>query len=264
MIAWSYGGGVQSVAIGVLIGEGALPVPDLAGIADTSRERRTTWDYLRDHMQPYLDRKGVSLKIEVVPHSLSRVDLYAKDGLTLVPAYTRTVSLINTLFGEDARVIDGRLPPYCSGEWKRDTMLRWYRSKGVEQCVQWIGYSTDERRRVGPDRQKWCASAYPLIERGISRDMCARIIEGAGLPLPRKSRCWCCPHQTAEEWQEVRADPQEWAAAVRLEQEINESDPQQAGLFLYSGRVPLPLADFATDVGTLTPSKPCEMGHCWT
>lgn len=53
-IVWSYGGGVQSAAIGVLIREGVLPVPDLAVIADTGRERRSTWEYLRRFMQPYL------------------------------------------------------------------------------------------------------------------------------------------------------------------------------------------------------------------
>jgi hypothetical protein len=37
MITWSYGGGVQSVAIGVLIREGVLPKPDLAAIVDNGR-----------------------------------------------------------------------------------------------------------------------------------------------------------------------------------------------------------------------------------
>jgi len=99
-IVWSYGGGIQSAAIGVLIREGVLPVPDLAGIADTGRERRTTWDYLRDVMQPYLDPVG--LKIEIVPHTLAHVDLYAKDGLTLLPAYTKEGRL--SLFLYNGRV----------------------------------------------------------------------------------------------------------------------------------------------------------------
>jgi hypothetical protein len=80
MIVWSYDGGVQSVAIGVLIREGVLPGPDLAVIADTGRERRTTWDYLRDVMQPYLD--AIGLKIQVAPHTLSGRDLEGPSGLT--------------------------------------------------------------------------------------------------------------------------------------------------------------------------------------
>jgi hypothetical protein len=247
VIAWSYGGGVQSVAIGVLIRDGALPKPDLAVIADTGRERRTTWEYLYGVMQPCLDPVGV--KVEVAPHNLARVDLFDKSGLTLMPAYTA----------------EGRLASFCSGEWKRDVIERWLRLKGVKECDQWIGYSIDELGRVGKkDHRSWCRLAFPLIDRFINRAMCRRIIEGAGLPVPRKSRCWMCPHQNLEEWREVRADPEEWAAAVALDREIRERDPEQQGLYLFSGRVPLELADLDGDGGLLPPARPCETGHCWT
>jgi hypothetical protein len=247
MICWSYGGGVQSVAIGVLVCEGALPKPDLAVIADTGRERRTTWQYLREHMQPYLDPIG--LKIEVAPHALARVDLYDKSGLTLVPAYTA----------------EGRKAAFCSGEWKRDVAERWLRLKGVKECDQWIGFSIDEVRRVPrKDHRHWCRLQFPLIDKFINRAMCRRLIEAAGLPVPHKSRCWCCPHQTPEEWEQVRADPEEWAAAVALDRSIRENDPEQKGLYLYSGRVPLEMAAFNADAGLVPPARLCETGHCWT
>ena len=246
MIAWSYGGGVQSVAIGVLIREGVLPVPDLAGIADTGRECQSTWDYLRDHMQPFLDPLG--MKIEVAAHTFARVDLFDKSGLTLVPAYTE----------------EGRLGAFCSGEWKRDAMERWLRSKGVKQCVQWIGYSADELWRVKKDHRSWCVNEFPLIDKFIDRGMCRLLIEKSGLPIPRKSRCWCCPHQDEAEWREVQANSEEWDKAISLEKQINASDPQQKGLFLWRGRKPLEMADFSSKAGLATPIRPCETGGCWT
>ena len=262
MIAWSYGGGWQSVAIGVLIREGALPRPDLVGIADTSREIGTTWEYLYGTMQPYLDKIG--LKIEVAPHTLARVDMYDKDGLTLMPAYTRTVTRISGLY-EEEEIAEGRLSAFCSGEWKRDVMERWLRLKGVKECEQWIGYSLDEEWRVKKDHRGWCHLTHPLIEKGITRAMCGRIIEAAGLPLPKKSRCYCCPHQSPEEWLEVQARPEEFAAAIRLDDEIRAKDPREGNnLFLYSGRVPLAMADFQTDAGLQPPARACEAGHCWT
>lgn len=263
-IVFSYGGGVQSAAIGVLIHEGVLPVPDLAGIADTGREVASTWDYLHGVMQPYLDRVG--LKIEVVPHSLAGADLFnPKTGLTLMPAYTRSEASFDGLFGADADVQEGRLPSYCSGTWKRDVMERWYRLKGVKTVEQWIGYSLDEAKRVGTDHRPWCKNRFPLIEKRLTRAMCVRLIQAAGLPVPRKSRCWMCPHQTPEEWLEVKARSEEWKLAVALEQQINTNDPQQTGeLYLYSGRVPLPLASFEGDAGLAPPARPCETGHCWT
>lgn len=258
-VAWSYGGGWQSVAIGVLIRQGELPRPDLAGIADTSREVGTTWEYLYGTMQPYLDPIG--LKIEVVPHTLSRVDLFDKSGLTLIPAYTRTEDG-EGLYGMTYR--EGRKAAFCSGEWKRDTMERWLRLKGVKECDQWIGYSIDEHWRIKSDHRPWCHLKHPLIDLRISRKQCGEIIQAAGLPLPKKSRCWCCPHQTPEEWQEIKARPDEFAAAVNLEKRINESDPDHGGdLFLYSGRVPLEMADFTTDAKGAS-GRPCVDGHCWT
>jgi hypothetical protein len=251
MLVWSFGGGVQSVAIAVLVREGVLPVPDLAFIADTGRERKTTWEYLANIVQPYLAPTG--LQIEIAPHSLSRVDLYDKSGLTLMPAYTA----------------EGRLPGYCAGEWNRDAGYRWMRSKGVKQCDQWLGYSIDEQQRVkDQDHRKWCHLVYPLIEKRINRATCRALIEKAGLPPVSKSRCWMCPHQNKEEWAEVKADPEEWNAAVAVEKAINENDPEEGrkgNLFLYAGRVPLELADFQTEeLPLLSLFRGCEGEGCWT
>ena len=244
-IVWSYGGGVQSVCIGVLIHNDVLPVPDLTCIADTGRECSSTWQYMREHMQPYLNKVGC--KIQVIPHSISRIDLFNKNGLTLMPAFTA----------------EGRLASFCSGEWKRDTVMRWLRLQGVKSCEQWIGYSMDEIHRVPKqDRRQWCRLAFPLIDRFINRAMCYAIIDKAGLPVPKKSRCYCCPHQTLEEWKEVLSG-QDKEKAIAIDNEVRERDEQKA-IYLYSGRIPLEIANFDKDNGLLPPVKTCETGHCWT
>ncbi len=246
-IAFSCGGGVQSVAIGVLIGEGGLPVPDLSAIVDTGRERRTTWEYLHGVLNPYLRAKR-GIEVEVVPHSFSRVDLYDKTGTTLMPAYTD----------------EGRLPAFCSGEWKRDAFERWLRSRNTKECTMWLGFSLDERQRAtGKAHRPWCVPAYPLIDLRLTRGACIRLIEAAGLPVPSKSRCWMCPHQNVEEWNEVKADPEEWAAAVRLDAEIRANDPEGKGLFLHSSRVPLELADLTVD-DAMPLFRGCQDGGCYT
>lgn len=231
------------MAIGCLIRDGRLPIPDLALIVDTGREKETTWQYMREHMLPHLSPVG--LDIAVAPHSLARVDLADKTGLTLMPAYTD----------------EGRLSSFCSGEWKRDTAERWLRLQGVRECTQWLGFSMDEAWRVKKDHRPWCHLAFPLIDLFVNRAMCEGIIREAGLPLPQKSRCYCCPHQSADEWSEVRADAKDWAKAVEVEKEINRTDPEQDGLYLYSGRVALPLADFSRGAFA---GRPCDSGNCFT
>lgn len=58
---WNNGGGTQSAAIAALIVTGQLPTPDLAVIADTGRERSSTWDYLNAYIAPALASVGVQI-----------------------------------------------------------------------------------------------------------------------------------------------------------------------------------------------------------
>lgn len=229
----------------MLIRTGALPKPDLAVIADTGRERKTTWKYLREHVQPYLDPIG--LTIQVAAHEMAGRDMYSGNGDLLIPAYTQT----------------GRLPTFCSGAWKRDVVERWMRQMGVEEADVWIGFSTDEARRCGKAHRPWAQPRYPLIEKRVSRHMCYLLVEKAGLPTPPKSRCWMCPHQNAEEWRQVREDQEEWGQAVALDRKIREAD-ERGGLFLHSSKVPLEMADLGTEVDQMPLFRACQDTGCWT
>lgn len=51
---WKYGGGTQSVAIAALILQGKLPRPEIAIIADTGKERSSTWQYMDEIVAPKL------------------------------------------------------------------------------------------------------------------------------------------------------------------------------------------------------------------
>lgn len=96
----SYGGGMQTIAMCVLVERGILPRPDFVIAADTGREMPSTWDYAREYAAPLLARVGLDLHI--APHNLATVDLYGKNGDLLMPLYTST----------------GKLSTFCSGEWK--------------------------------------------------------------------------------------------------------------------------------------------------
>lgn len=136
---WSYGGGKQSVAIAALIVQGELPKPDLIVMADTGRERSSTWRYLDDWIRPILSQQG--LEVHIAPHSLSTVDLWrgeivdgeGKETL-LIPAFTTL-----TKTGEVAK-----LPTYCSNEWKRRVVMRWLKAQGIDRAEMWLGISRDE------------------------------------------------------------------------------------------------------------------------
>src|SRR5262249_51340548 len=66
--------------------------------------------------------------------------------------------------------------------------------------------STDEADRAGPfqaanDRPRSIFRyRFPLLEVGWNRDDCISAIRHAGLPIPPKSGCWCCPYTSGAGW----------------------------------------------------------------
>jgi len=240
----SFGGGVQSVAMCLLVARGVLPRPDWIVCADTGREAQSTWDYLDGYLRPFLAEFG--LIVHVAPHSLATVDLYAQNGDLLLPVYTAT----------------GKFRTYCSNEWKAWVNQRWLRERGVTSADQWIGFTLEERRRVKAERPGPWRRVYPLLDHLLTRSDCEQVIRDRGLPLPAKSACFMCPHRTNEEWRFIRDTyPDQWKEAIRIDEEIREADDRGA-VYLHQSRVPLAEADL--DVrDRREPDRQCGLGNCF-
>lgn len=242
----NYGGGSQTVAMCVLIANGVIPKPDRIVIADTSREVKSTWDYLTEHVQPFLKPHGLS--VEIAPHSLATVDLYSHKGTLEIPVYTET----------------GKFSSYCSGEWKTQVLRRYLRDNGIKTATQWIGYAFDEKRRWkgkptvdGPWKIR-----FPLVEFGIVKADCPVIIKKAGLPPVSKSRCYMCPNQPNREWRELRDNsPAEFERACAVDEAVRDED-EHGAVFLHHSRVPLREADLDASDRKL-PDRQCTLGVCF-
>jgi hypothetical protein len=244
---WASGGGVQSAAIAALIVSGRIEKPDLAVIVDTEREQSTTWEYMDAVIAPALQSVGVTLH-RVKKSDYATVDLYGgKDGETLLmPVFT------------DHSGEPGKLPGYCSTEWKRRVVQRWANDQGVKQCDMWLGISTDEMGRVTRTSGKWM-NRYPLIEQAMNRGDCMSFVGSMGWPLPPRSSCWNCPNHTAQEWRDIRDNkPADWQLAIRFDREIRIRDPHA---FLHHDCVPLDQADLDEKNGVLF--SHCDSGMCF-
>ena len=242
-VVWSYGGGVQSVAIAVLVAEGRLPMPDHIVIADTGRETRLTREYMHDHVEPMLGRT-----IDIIPHEAARVDLYDPKGRLLIPAWT------------DNPEGKGRLPTYCSAEWKRDVIARWMRQKGYgpkNPVAVWLGISTDEVHRAKQPRQQFVTNHFPLMfDVPLGRAECLLLAEKHGLPRPPRSACWMCPHRSDESWRALPAD--EMQAAIEFEREVRAKD---AHFYLHRSLAPLESVDMTDERMGLFDE--CDEGYCF-
>lgn len=171
--ALSYGGGVNSTALMVLLVEEGMPL-DVAVFADTGVELPETYDAVRI-AEAYLQARGVPL---VTVRS--------------------STTLLQTL--EKRRVIPDRYRRWQTRDKKVTPIHAFYRSTGAEHVTEYIGFDGNEKRRVKPAKESWITKVFPLFEREISRAACEEIITQAGLPIPHKSSCFMCPFRDRAEW----------------------------------------------------------------
>jgi 3'-phosphoadenosine 5'-phosphosulfate sulfotransferase (PAPS reductase)/FAD synthetase len=166
----SYGGGVNSTALAILLCEGKLPQYEPFGFifADTKAEKDETYAYIEKQFVPYLARHEKSLTIVVGEPVLDR---WARYG-----------------------VIGHRINRSCT-EYAKIIPIKKYIEDIPGEHIQLIGIDAGESHRAtNRSSHRWnCNRVYPLIDLGIDRNRCVEIIRGAGLCIPEKSGCWCCP-----------------------------------------------------------------------
>lgn len=240
-IFWSFGGGTQTAAIAVLIKQGKLPMPDLIGFADTSREISETWEYLENVIRP------AGFNVQIISHDYATVDLYRDDEL-LIPAFTRRNGSV------------GQMSTFCSNEWKQRVCRRWLKDQGVNDCDVWLGISTNELHRMKESGLKWYRHYYPLIQTfKISRAQCVALVESFGWPTPPKSRCYMCPMQSMNEWRDLYFNHlNDFDLAVKEEERIREKDPDA-----YLNHYGIPLIDAIKLSDSQTSMfDGCDSGYC--
>jgi hypothetical protein len=235
------------VAIACLVAQGKLPRPEWVVIADTGREKSETWAYTDTYVRPLLQPLGI--EIHIAGHELSTVDLYSGNGDLLIPAYTA----------------HGKLPTFCSTEWKRRVVQRFLRSRGIgpsNPTNLWIGISVDEAHRAKPSDTGWITHQWPLLfDHPLRRAECARLVESMGLPTPPRSSCWMCPHHRDDEWRQLKAtNPADFNKAVQLDTALRERDSE---LFLHKSRKPLAIVDLTVESEQHDMFPDCDSGMCW-
>lgn len=89
---------------------------------------------------------------------------------------------------------------WCSVKYKVEVCDKYYQ----KPCFQHIGFDAGEFHRAKIAMSDGIENRWLLIEYGIDRNGCKKIIDDAGLPIPMKSGCWFCPMQRQGQWKELR------------------------------------------------------------
>jgi hypothetical protein len=222
----SFGGGVQSTALFLLIKNdpdrvlsvmGALP--EAYFFADTGAEPEEVYAHI-ERLRPMAGDTPIVLCKKDGP-TMEEVML-SKNGSRCLPIPAFTKDSVTGRIGMTRR--------QCTREYKiaplqkamRDAIGARPRAQLPDNSIHsWIGISTDEAGRVKDSGMLGITNRYPLLEMGLSREDCKKIISDAGLN-PVKSRCYFCPY--INDWDGFKADhPQAFDKAVEMDRQIRDS-----------------------------------------
>lgn len=189
----SYGGGVNSTALMLLLKREGVDFE--AVFADHGGDYPETYEYIR-----YLHELGHPITV-IKPNA---------SGCSTIEEYALKY-----------RILPSMQVRWCTRKFKIEPLMNYYE----KPCIEYIGFSADERRRA--DRyhrttwRRWKRGTevrFPLVKRGITRQGCINIIKDAGLQVPIASGCWFCPFMSKLKIRKLYATyPDLYARRKRME-----------------------------------------------
>jgi len=125
----------------------------------------------------------------------------------------------------------------CRGEGVRELVGRAPKGARVEH---WIGFSVDEIDRATTQGfRAHTTPVFPLLDLGMTRDDCERLIRAHGLK-PVKSACTGCPFHGNAYWRDLRDNhPEDWADAVEFDRQFRAMPGLKGERFLHISCLPL-------------------------
>lgn len=133
-------------------------------------------------------------------------------------------------YGWRERFLPSRLLRWCTDKFKVTPLNKYMKSP----CTTAIGIDAGEAKRAKPTDDPDRAKSYPLIDMGINRDGCKKIISDAGLPMPIKSGCWFCPFQRRSQWVKLQEQhPDLFCKAIALESRVNDGRKERGKFPIY-------------------------------
>ncbi|MFD1660204.1 hypothetical protein ACFSL4_18870 [Streptomyces caeni] len=230
----------------ILAAEGLLPKLDFAVFADTGWEPRAVYEHL-DRIEREIARPA---KIPILRVSSGNIG-----GDALDPNH-RFASMPLHILNPDGGA--GMSRRQCTGEYKVKPIKKQIRAllgypyparipKGIF-VEQWIGISVDEFHRAKDADVAYMRNVFPLLDLGLTRDDCMRLLRTRGLGSTPKSSCLGCPYHGNAQWRALRdGSPEEWRDVVEFDAAIRAGNARANAdgkrllgqAFLHRSRVPL-------------------------
>lgn len=242
-----------------------FPLFLFSNVGDDS-ENPATLRYVEEYAKPYAEEHGIELV------ELQRVMQRTGETRTLWQDLTRDGSKSLKIPVRMSNGAPGTRS--CTADYKIGVIGRELKRRGTtaeNPATIGIGISVDEihranNRKVEPHE----VITYPLLDLGLRRTDCARIIRDAGLPVPPKSSCFFCPFHRPETWHDQRRnEPELFEKSCQLEDLLNRRRDELGKDHVYLTRFGRPLREAIPDGVDLLPMFDeadglCDSGWCMT
>jgi hypothetical protein len=169
----SFGGGVQSTAMILMIVDGRLPKPDIIIHSDTGSEMPYTHELI-SQIKPLIESMNIPFHIVTSHHGKLHEYYKSKSAVPVVGIRSCTVNFKILPQRRFIRSIVGNK-----------------NGKLLAEC--WLGITTDEATRKSSSDLKWIGNKFPLLDLNISRKDCIEINKKYGFEV-KKSGCFLCPY----------------------------------------------------------------------
>ena len=222
----SYGGGVQTFGILLMIKNGLMEKPSALIFSNTMAEKPETIIHIETIVKPIC--KELNLPFYEVSYQEGLIQGYSKNN-TIPNVTNRSCTLtykikpvnkqIKTLLGYQEAY--SRIP------------------KGTNVNVM-IGFTTDEINRKAENQEHYLTNVFPLLDLNMSRNDVIQYIEKSGYEVPVKSGCFLCPFISLKGFVQLKIDkPDLFKIALDMEKNYFNSRPERKSGFIPNSQIKL-------------------------
>jgi 3'-phosphoadenosine 5'-phosphosulfate sulfotransferase (PAPS reductase)/FAD synthetase len=239
----SFGAGVQSTTILLMMIHGELPKAEHIVFSDTGWEPDEVYVHLAK-MGKLIEEND--MKLHIVSQGNIKTD-FLDDAARFasMPLHIRSAT------GKK-----GMLRRQCTGDYKLKPLMTKQRElaglrksqRSKEHLLTTvIGISYDESQRMRDPFFNWNKHDYPLVDNRITRQDCIDWCADKGYDRPPRSACIGCPYKSDEEWRHLRTMEKEWKDAVEFDKALRNHEHIKARFngeaYLHQSLKPLDEAD---------------------
>jgi hypothetical protein len=252
----SFGAGVQSSTVALLMLNGEIEPFDHVIFADTGDEPASVYTNMKYWRERF---ESSNIPFHVVGRSKSiSADLISavegQKGVKNPPLFVKNpdtgeLGILNRKCTQDHKIVP------IMRQVKQILGIAGRRHNHITDtlCVQIFGISLDEVQRMRDPKESWIKNSYPLVDLRMTRQDClSYIARYPEVPTPARSACFHCPYHSNDEWRRLRdEEPVAFAKAVELDTKLRTGTQLRAvgvkGIpYLHSSGIPLDEVDLDT------------------